>query len=185
MNVPVAILVAPSVAIGAALMAGGENSPWGRFFASLFSPQKAPVPGAVTPPFSEGVTSAIVFIFVVLGFAIAWWRYATVDARRHAPERLANETARMPAILTNLFYVDAAINAIFVRPAQFLGRFFGQVLDPHVIDGAVRDIVFWARWLGTLVRSFQTGLVRAYALILVFGAACFIAYYAIAGVTHP
>ncbi len=50
-----------------------------------------------------------------------------------------------------------------------------------MIDGAVRDIVFWARWLGTLVRSFQTGLVRAYALILVFGAACFIVYYAVVG----
>ncbi len=36
-----------------------------------------------------------------------------------------------------------------------------------------------ANWLGTLVRSFQTGLVRAYALILVFGAACFIVYYAL------
>jgi NADH-quinone oxidoreductase subunit L len=185
MNVPVAILVAPSVAIGAALLAGGENSPWARFFASLFSPQKAPVPGAVTPLFSEGVTSAIVFIFVVLGFAVAWMRYATANARRDATQRLRTESERMPAVLTNLFYVDAAIDLLFVRPAQFLGRLFGQVLDPHVIDGAVRDIVFWARWLGNLVRSFQTGLVRAYALILVFGAACFIAYYAIAGVTHP
>ena len=72
-----------------------------------------------------------------------------------------------------------------MRPAQLLGVVFGRMLDPHVIDGAVRDVVFWARWLGTLVRSFQTGLVRAYALILVFGAACFIAYYAVAGAAHP
>ena len=91
----------------------------------------------------------------------------------------------MPAVLTNLFYFDAAIDLIFVRPAQLLGVLFGRVVDPHVIDGAVRDVAFWADWLGTLVRSFQTGLVRAYALILVFGAACFIAYYAVAGVAHP
>ena len=43
-----------------------------------------------------------------------------------------------------------------------------------MIDGAVREVAVGARWLGTLVRSLQTGLVRAYALILVFGAACFI-----------
>ncbi|MFY9664358.1 MAG: NADH-quinone oxidoreductase subunit L [Candidatus Cybelea sp.] len=185
MNVPVAILVVPTVAIGAALLYGGESSPWGHFFASLFSPQKAPVPGTVTPAVSEGITSAIVFIFVLLGFAVAWIRYATANAQRDATQRLRVESERMPAVLTNLFYFDAAIDLIFVRPAQLLGVLFGRVVDPHVIDGAVRDVAFWAGWLGTLVRSFQTGLVRAYALILVFGAACFIAYYAVAGVAHP
>ncbi|MGA9946010.1 MAG: hypothetical protein WBP75_13335, partial [Candidatus Cybelea sp.] len=133
----------------------------------------------------EGVTSAIVFIFVALGFAVAWMRYATANARRDATERLRVESERMPAVLTNLFYVDAAINLIFVRPAQLLGVVFSRIIDPHVIDGAVRDIAFWANWLGTLVRSFQTGLVRAYALILVVGAAFFIAYYAVAGAAHP
>jgi len=180
MNVPVAILVAPSVAAGAALMIGGENSPWGQFFASLFSPQRAPVPGEVTPAFSEGITSAIVFLCVLLGFVIAWMRYASANAQRDAVERLRIESERMPAVLTNLFYVDWFIDRVVIRPTQFLGEFFGRVLDPHVIDGAVRDIVEWARWLGTLVRSLQTGLVRAYALLLVFGAACFIIYYAYA-----
>jgi NADH-quinone oxidoreductase subunit L len=179
MNVPVAILVAPSVAIGAALMSGGENSPWARFFAPQFGAAMAAV--AHRPPaISEGLTSGIVFVLVAIGFAIAWWRYATPEAQRDAEPRLAGEAAHMPAVLTNLFYVDAAIGLIFVRPAQFLGEFFGRTLDPHVLDGAVRDVAFWARWLGAVVRSFQTGLVRAYALILVFGAACFIVYYAFA-----
>ncbi|MBV8067016.1 MAG: hypothetical protein JO113_03485 [Candidatus Eremiobacteraeota bacterium] len=86
----------------------------------------------------------------------------------------------MPAILVHQYYADDAIALLFVRPAQSLGAFFGSIFDPHVVDGAVRDVAFWANWLGTLVRSFQTGLVRAYALILVFGAACFIVYYAFA-----
>ena len=180
MNLPVAILVVPSVAIGGALMVGGENSPWTRYFAPLFGANAAAT-SAGTPAISETATSAIVFAFVLFGFAIAWMRYATRAAQANAVERLQTETLRMPALLTNLFYFDAAINLIFVRPAQWFGSVAGRVLDPHVIDGAVRDIVFWARWLGTLVRSFQTGLVRAYALILVFGAACFIVYYAVAG----
>ena len=37
MNVPVAILIVPTVAIGGALMFGGENSPWARFFAPQFA----------------------------------------------------------------------------------------------------------------------------------------------------
>ncbi len=185
MNVPVAILVAPSVAIGGALMSGGESAPWARFFAPQFGAEMAAV--AHRPPaISEGMTSVIVFALVIIGFIIAWWRYATTEAKRDAVPRLAGETAHMPVVLTNLFYVDAAIDLVFVRSAQFLGNFFGRMLDPHVLDGAVRDVAFWARWLGAVVRSFQTGLVRAYALILVFGATSFIVYYTFAtyGMRH-
>ena len=87
----------------------------------------------------------------------------------------------MPAVLTRLFYFDDAIEWLFVKPAQSLGAFFGSWFDPHVVDGAVREVVFSSRWLGTLVRSFQTGLLRAYAIVIVFGAACFAVYYAVAG----
>jgi NADH-quinone oxidoreductase subunit L len=185
MNVPVAILVVPSVAIGGALLFGGDASPWAHFFAPLFAAQ-AHLAASQTPApaISENLTSVIVMMVVAIGFVIAWQRYATATAQRNAVERLRVETEKMPAVLTNLFYFDAAIDAIFVRPSQALGRFFGHVFDPRVLDGAVREIVLTAGWLGTLVRSFQTGLLRAYALILVFGAACFIAYYAIAGAAH-
>jgi NADH-quinone oxidoreductase subunit L len=181
MNVPVLILVVPSVAIGGALMAGGDASPWARYFAPLFGARAA---SAGVPAISEGLTSALVLVAVVIGFAIAWQRYATAAARRDAVARLSDESSRMPALLTNRFYFDAVIDFVFVRSAQSLGRLFGSILDPHVIDGAVREIVHVTRWFGTLVRSFQTGLLRAYALILVFGAACFIAYYALAGAAH-
>jgi NADH-quinone oxidoreductase subunit L len=186
MNAPVAILVVPTAAIGGALLAGGENSPWARFFAPLFAqPARPGTPVApIAPALSEGMTSAIVFGLVLAGFAIAWWRYASDAAQRDTLERLNGEAARTPALLKNLFYFDAIIELLFVRPAQWLGEFFGRTLDPHIIDGAVRDVVLWARWLGDLVRSFQTGLVRAYALLLAFGAACFIVYYAIAGVSR-
>jgi NADH:ubiquinone oxidoreductase subunit 5 (subunit L)/multisubunit Na+/H+ antiporter MnhA subunit len=103
----------------------------------------------------------------------------TQGARNASVRRLRTETVHMPGVLTNLFYFDAAIDAIVVRPAQFLGNLFGRIVDPHVIDGAVRESVISAQWLGALMRSFQTGLLRAYALILVFGVACFAVYYAV------
>jgi NADH-quinone oxidoreductase subunit L len=186
MNLPVGVLVVPTVAVGGALMFGGENSPWSHFFAPLFGSQTQAIASIPVPPISEGMTSALVFVLVILGFAIAWWRYASAGAQRDAVERLRVETGRMPAILANRFYVDEAIELLVVRPTQRLGLFFGRVLDPHVLDGAVRELVFWAGWLGAVVRSFQTGFVRAYALILVVGAACFIVYYAIAaaGAVH-
>jgi len=175
MNVPVGLLVVPTVLAGW-LMFGGENSPWSRFFAGQFP--HATLPAAAIP---ELATTGIVLAVVLAGIAIAYARYATATATSGAVARLRDESIRMPAVLTNLFYFDAAIDLLFVRPAQLLGTIFGRLLDPHVIDGGVRDVAAAARWLGALARSFQTGLLRAYALFIVFGALAFIAYYALAG----
>lgn len=179
MIVPVAILIPFSVLIGW-LMFGGNNSPWSHYFAQQWPQQQL-----AAAPVSEGLTGLITFVVVLLGIGAAYLRYATASAQSNAVERLREETVHMPALLSNAFYFDAAIDALFVRPAQWLGGIFARVLDPHVVDGAVRETVISAQWLGTLTRSFQTGLVRAYALILVFGVACFVVYYAIvAGGIH-
>jgi hypothetical protein len=55
------------------------------------------------------------------------------------------------------------------------------VLDPHVIDAAVRDIAWLAGALGLVARALQNGLVRTYAFTIAIGAACFIAYFAFVG----
>ena len=178
MAAPVGLLILPTIFIGW-LMFGGDSSPWDKFFAPQFSAQTL-----ATPAISEMATSGIVLVLVVLGFAIAYWRYATRAATENAVERLRRESVRMPAVLTNLFYFDAAIDLVFVRTSQLLGTLFGKVVDPMVVDGGVREAAFVARWLGVLAQSLQTGLVRAYALVLVLGAACFVVYYALAAGVH-
>jgi len=55
------------------------------------------------------------------------------------------------------------------------------VVDPRVIDAGVREASISATWLGHLFRSFETGLVRSYALTIAFGVACFAIYYAVVG----
>ena len=178
MNVPVAILIVPSLLIGW-LMYGGNESPWARFFAPEF-PAGPDIAGHAPTGITEGMTSLIVLAVVVAGFAIAYWRYATKTAQADAVARLRNESVHMPPVLTNLFYFDAFYDLVVVRTSQLFGTLFGRAIDPHVIDGAVREGAFSAQGLGTFMRSLQTGLLRAYALILVFGAACFIIYYAMA-----
>ncbi len=180
MNLPVGILIVPTVAIGAALMWGGENSPWARYFAPQFAAAALPAPGI-----TELATSAIVFLVVLAGFGVAWSRYATKAAQANAVERLRVEAERTPAVLTHLFYFDTFIDIVFVRTSQLAGTLVARVLDPHLIDGAVRELVVVTRTAGALVQWLENGLVRAYALILAFGAACFIVYYAlVAGGLH-
>jgi NADH-quinone oxidoreductase subunit L len=175
MMAPVAILMVPTVLIGL-LDAGGDDSPWGKFFAPMFGHFE---PTASTPP--EILTSLLVLAVVVAGITVAYMRYGNPSALLDAVPRLRAETVRMPGALTNAFYFDAAIDALFVKPAIVLGEFFENIVDPHVIDGAVREAGISASWLGHLFRSFQTGLVRAYALALAFGAACFALYYIVIG----
>jgi len=174
MAAPVAVLGVFSVIAGYVMI--GSDSPWARFFAGTFRG------GSLLPaPFNEITLTIVVVVVMLAGIALAYLRYGTRAALADAPQRLRIETERMPAVLVRLYYFDDLLEWLFVKPAQALGAFFGRWFDPHLIDGAVRDIVEVNTWFGTVVRSFQTGLLRAYALIVVFGAMCFAVYYALAG----
>jgi NADH-quinone oxidoreductase subunit L len=175
MSAPVAVLIPFSIGIGW-LGAGGEHSPWRAYFAPLFG-------SAIEPaaPISELLSGVIVLAVVAVGIVIAYVRYGTKTATTTSVERLRAETVRMPGVLVNAYYFDAAIDALIVRPAAALGRLLGNTVDPVVIDGGVREVAHSAAWLGHFFRSFQTGLVRGYALYIVFGVASFAVYYAVIG----
>jgi NADH-quinone oxidoreductase subunit L len=175
MSGPVGVLIVPTVLIG--WLDVGGNAPWKQFWAGFF-PRASEAAGAA--PISEALSTALVFVVVVIGFAVAYARYGANAALRDAIARLRNETIRMPAVLVNAYYFDAAYEMLLVRPAYALGRWIDDVLDPHVIDSGVREAAITSQWLGHLFRSFQTGLVRTYALSIAFGVACFVAYYAFA-----
>jgi NADH-quinone oxidoreductase subunit L len=179
MYAPVAILSVGTIAAGY-LDIGGDNSLWARFLAPDFVGENLLRTGQ--PQISDIVSSAIVFAAVLIGFALAYARYGTADARADVRERLALEAATMPLVLRRGFFVDDFIWAVFVRPAQALGTILGQFIDPILIDGAVRDVAGVAGVLGWLTRAVQTGLVRAYAFTIVLGVAGFVVYYALVGV---
>jgi NADH-quinone oxidoreductase subunit L len=174
MSAPVAILIPFSILIGW-LDYGGTNAPWQRFFDGAF-----PRAAETTPVLSELLSTAIVFVVVAIGFGIAFVRYGTSAAQAGAVERLRAETIRMPRVLVNAYYFDAAFDVLLVVPSRAIGAWFVRTFDPHVLDAAVREAAISAQWLGHLFRSFQTGLVRAYALSILFGVVCVVAYYAVA-----
>ncbi len=177
MGLPVAVLIVPTVFSGW-LLFGSSVAPslWTRFFAVQFAPS-----GTAPASVPEWVTTLVTFAVVLAGIGVATWRYATRSARANAVARLRNETLRMPKVLANAYYVDALIDVVFVRGAQILGAIFSRVVDPYVIDGAVRESAASAQALGTAMRALQSGFVRAYAFVLVLGVGCFLAYYYFVG----
>ena len=178
MNAPVAILIVPSIFAGYVSL-GGTSSPWYRWFGTLFGTSENVA--SVPLPIGEVVSTLIVLVVVALGIVVAYLRYGAPYAQSGAIDRLRGEALRMPAFITRRFWVDDAIGAVIVRPALALGKAFGEFVDPHVIDAGVRDVVWTAGTLGAIARSLQSGLLRAYALTIVVGAAVFIAYFALAG----
>ncbi len=180
MQLPVALLIVPTIGIGW-LAIGGEQSPWARFFEPIFGASLQPL---ARLGMSEATSSLVVTSVVLLGIATAFFVYATPQALRNAPERLQREGQRMPGMLTHAFYFDDALDGLFVQPTRALGRFCAATVERDVLDGGVHDITVGARWLGHFFRSFQTGFVRAYALVLALGVAAFAAYYVLVGVTR-
>ncbi len=134
-------------------------------------------------PISDGLSTVLVLAIVLVGIGLAYWRYGTAAATAGAPAGSRVKQRASRRFSSRGYYVDDLIGALVVRPAQAAGGFFGRILDPHVVDGAVRDLAWIAGCLGLFVRRLQNGLVRAYAIALVVGVAGFLAYYAFAGVT--
>ncbi len=176
MALPVAALIIPSAFAGWLMFSpNGAASPWDRFFSNQFAAAASP---AIVP---EWVTSLLAFGFVLAGLGLAALRYATRDAQENAVARLREESVRIPAFLANAYYMDAFIDLVFVRGTRLLGSIFSRVFDPYFIDGIVRAIAAAARSLGSAIRALQTGLLRAYALVIVVGVGCFLIYYYLVG----
>jgi NADH-quinone oxidoreductase subunit L len=178
MEAPVLLLIIPAVAAGYVAL-GGDRSLWWRAFFYDFGPGSRE--GFPAPPIGETVSTVIVLAIVALGILFAYLRYGTAAARADVVARLRAESLGMPQVLVRGFYVDDILGALFVRPARAIGSAFADFVDPHLIDAAVRDVVWLAGWLGREARALQTGLVRAYALVVVAGAVVFIAYFAFVG----
>jgi len=82
---------------------------------------------------------------------------------------------RSPAVargLENKWYVDELYGAIVVRPLERLSLFFWKVVDA-IIDGTAALIGWVVAGTGDLLRFFQTGNVRNYALMFFLGVIVF------------
>ncbi len=113
-------------------------------------------------------------IAMVLGFLVAYWFYIRSP---QVPRRLAEEQDVAYRFLLNKWYFDEIYDAIFVRPAQWLGRFLWRRGDGWLIDGFGPDGVS-ARVLDvtrSIVRL-QSGYIYHYAFAILIGAALLITW---------
>ncbi|MGH2896650.1 MAG: NADH-quinone oxidoreductase subunit L, partial [Solirubrobacteraceae bacterium] len=106
-------------------------------------------------------------IVAVAGISIA---YRTWVVRPGTSAALQARLARLHTFLLNKWYFDELIDAIVVRPAQWLGRFDESVLERGVIAGGITGgTTGLVRAASAAVRRAQTGYLRYYAVVMVAG----------------
>jgi NADH-quinone oxidoreductase subunit L len=111
--------------------------------------------------------------------AVAGWFFAM---RLYRDRGLAADQAfeqRSPALaraIENKWYVDELYAAIVVRPLGAISHFFWKGVDA-LIDGLAAMLGFVVRGFGDILRFFQTGNVRNYALMFFVGVVVFMVWF--------
>jgi NADH-quinone oxidoreductase subunit L len=118
-------------------------------------------------------------IMMILGFLLAVYMYI-IDAKQ--PAKLAADHPILYRFLLNKWYFDELYDAIFVRPAMAIGRFFWRTGDQRIIDGLGPDGIS-ARVMDVTrgVVRVQTGYVYHYAFAMLIGVAALVTFYLFRG----
>jgi len=139
--------------------------------------------------FNEGIVAKLervpflvehgALIMMLIGFGLAYWFYIVNPA---LPVRLAEANPILYRFLLNKWYFDEIYDAIFVRPAKAIGRFFWKEGDGRLIDGLGPDgvsarVIDVARGAVRL----QSGYLYHYAFAMLIGVAALITYFIVVG----
>jgi NADH-quinone oxidoreductase subunit L len=119
------------------------------------------------------------FVMMVLGFVVSWYFYIR---RPDIPVALAERHDLLYRFLLNKWYFDEIYDAIFVRPAMWIGRLFWKKGDGWLIDGFGPDGIS-ARVLDAArgAVKVQTGFVYHYAFAMMIGVALLLTWFMLGG----
>jgi NADH-quinone oxidoreductase subunit L len=103
----------------------------------------------------------------VLGIFVAYRIYMLAPYMTHD---LRDRMRRLHDFLAHKWYFDELYDALFVRPALAFGRFCQSVIESAVVQGLfVGGATGLVRTGTAFARAIQTGVLRAYALVLFMG----------------
>jgi NADH-quinone oxidoreductase subunit L len=113
------------------------------------------------------------FVAMLIGFAIAWLYYVQMP---WLPAATARAFRPLYLFLLNKWYFDELYNAVFVRPAFAIGRFFWKGGDGAVIDGAIDGTAAGVGRVTARVVKLQTGYLYHYAFAMLIGVAAILTW---------
>lgn len=119
------------------------------------------------------------FVAMVIGLVTAIWFYLISPG---LPARLATQFRPIYLFLLNKWYFDELYDAVFVKPAQKIGRFLWKRGDGATIDGAINGLALGIIPMLTRAASrLQSGYIFHYAFAMVLGIAALITWMTLSG----
>ena len=165
MWIPLAILAALS-AVGGLIGIPDELSAGANKFEHFIEPALAPF--AAHEGIDVKVGMGIGFMAGLLGIVIGYVLYA----KHRVTGELIPETKKAVNPVyqgsANLWYVDGMFNSIFIRGGGTVAK-ISKFVDDWIVDGLVKFVVNLTGFFSEAFRQVQTGYVRNYALMMLFG----------------
>ncbi len=130
---------------------------------------------------SEGAELAGLAVGGLMAFAGIGLAYLLYLSRPGATLELRDRFAAVHRFLFNKWYFDELYDRLFVAPSAAFGRFGRTVVESALIQGVlIGGPSGLVRAGATLARGVQSGYLRAYALLLLFGLGGLALYFLIA-----
>lgn len=178
MTVPLMVLAALStlggfVGISPALSLGR----FPNWFDEFLSPELARIrfhnPHAEAQAANHGIELGLMVVTLVAAIAAIAW------ARRYY---LKDPLWQPPSLLERKYMVDEIYDRLFVRPLTAVSTsLLWRIVDVGLIDGAVNGVADSVAAAARTLRRIQTGLVRSYAVMILFGALVLVGYFLFGG----
>jgi NADH-quinone oxidoreductase subunit L len=148
------------------------------WLARWLDPSFAGVHFTEAPSFSRGLELSTVALLI--GVAGIVWGIATYGKGmlEDAKDPGFRYWGPLTPVFANAYYIDIGLAKLVSGPVTTFALVLSRWFDGEVIDGLVNGTATVTRTVGTGLRKLQTGLVRNYALGIVFGAVLLMIWFA-------
>jgi NADH-quinone oxidoreductase subunit L len=116
-------------------------------------------------------------ITIVLALASIYCAYLFYVRRPELSTRLKQKLSGLHKLIYNKYYVDEIYQALIVNPIVNFSLFLWKVIDVVIIDGFANGLAAMVKSFSSSGRVIQTGYLRNYALLFVFGVIVVLAYF--------
>jgi NADH-quinone oxidoreductase subunit L len=163
----------PLVVLAALSTVGGLALAWRHALAHWLAPIYPAIEGKETgfEIANETMLMGVATVVAALGTWMAYQRFYKRGLKADAA--FAERAPVVARALENKWYVDELYEAIIVRPLEKTSQFLWRGIDV-TIDGILSLGAYLVALIGDLLRFFQTGNVRNYALMFFIGVIVFV-----------
>ncbi len=169
------VMTAPLVILAVLSVIGGwiglpQGFLWGDRFGAYLEPALATLPPAEHGAPAVGTQLALMGGASAVALAGIGLAYVVYGSGAQTAQMLYERLRGAYTLLWHKYYVDEIYDALFIRPYVALSRFFWQVIDSRLIDGAIDGLANFVLSNSGAWRRLQTGNVQSYALMMLVGA---------------